>query len=466
MLDKGLTYYSETSHTKNFFSNLAENSNVTYWLGESPPWLVVASLFLVCSSQQFLESVYVTEAKLVATEYQVSVNAINLLGTLTVCVPFIMFLPAGYIADRFGAYHNVCIGCFFAFIGVWLRWMATGSLAYHLEFFATFLIAVSDGFFITLFIPVSRGFFDEKNETFVLCCLNFSISCGPLLVAAFSRLQIHAYALLQASLTTISVTIVLLFFRSPPTDKLELPSFFQTYYDFCKNAHFLSLCFPTAILGGMASTCLILMERIVPTHTDTNIVLGFLITFSFVGSIVASVGFGFTKNRNRFKKIYCILGGITSFFFFLALSIENSVFIYICTAVFGFFGPSIIPIEIQCTVSVASDCVDYPVEASVEGFIFVIMNLFATVAITCISVQLRNCPTQIINMGLGIISLASYTLLFFVKIPQILQSTTISETAPLLFFATTIESTTRNTTNIVCKKEAEMVSNSITTSGA
>eukprot|EP00494_Astrolonche_serrata_P024935 UN25195 len=75
-----------------------------------------------------------------------------------------MFLPAGYVADRFRPYTNICIGCTFTFIGVWLRVIATAVFSYHMEVFATFLIAFADGFLLTLFIPVSRGFFQKKNK--------------------------------------------------------------------------------------------------------------------------------------------------------------------------------------------------------------------------------------------------------------------------------------------------------------
>jgi len=196
------------------------------------PWLVVFSLFLVATSQQFLESVYVTEAKLIAAQYQVSVSAINYLGLICTVVPFLMFVPAGFVADRFGSRTSLVIGCFFALTGVWLRTIAARYQAYNLELIATSSIAVADGFIITLFVPVSQGWFDEKYATVVLCILHFSISLGPFLVTWFSYLPISDYAALQLFLTTVSSFFAFVFFQSPPPRKNKIPSFCQVYKDF------------------------------------------------------------------------------------------------------------------------------------------------------------------------------------------------------------------------------------------
>jgi len=395
------------------------------------PCLVVLSLFLVATSQQFLESVYVTEAKLIASQYEVSVSAINSLGLICTLIPFLMFVPAGFIADRFGSKTSLVIGCTFALTGVWLRTIATRYHAYNVELIATSLIAVADGFIITLFVPVSQGWFPEKYATLVLCILHFSISLGPFLVTWFSYLPINEYAGLQLFLTTVSSTFAFVFFQSPPPRKHNIPSFCKVYRDFFSNTDFMTILLPTATLGGLASTCLVLVQRIAPPNVGSNRMLFLLINASCVGGVFSSLWFGRSRNRKHFVQTLCEFAIATSSFFFLSAAFQFDKSTYLSIFLFGIFGPPLQIIAIQIAIILGSRDVDYPTDASIEGFCFLITNLVATVCITFFNGTFFTVSNSVLNIALLPLFIFCYLWIHFkVTIPEKRQRD--PEAAPLL----------------------------------
>jgi len=405
---------------------------------KSPGWLVGLSLFLVCTASQFLECVYVTESQVIATNYNVSVNAINVLGMLTCFVPFLIFLPAGYVADRYGSYTNVVVGCVFLLLGVWLRTISSSKLSYHLEFFATVLIALADGFLITLFMPVTQGFFSKRLQTFVLCILQYTVYLGPLLVAIFSKVAgienwegFQNYAFIQAAFATVCSVICLCFFRNPEVTKTENAQFFKTYSDFFRNCHFLSLIIPATVIGGLGSTCLILIARLTPESVDPNDVVKILIISGFFGGIIGTALFGVVPDRGLYLKLLCLMAAASCFFWFGALIYNSSVFIYFATGLFGFFAPVVLPICANTGVLIVSENVNYPVEASVEGFAFLQVNLYATILIYLCNNVFSKATRETTCLCLGILFIIPYLVLMCIDIPQ-RHLEQVEQTIPLL----------------------------------